>query len=381
MPRSIEASSFVIASNGFADGPAQALRDYLVERRAAEVMTILHPLGREDEPAHLITRWRRGALVGSRRVRLPSHPPLTYPFDLLVPLWPPAADVWFGFNATSCLRGVAARGMGRAHQVVYWCVDYVDERFGTGLLTSAYERLEGFCCRRATARFELSAAATEARNRRHAGRRLAPSYIVPMGSWMLRTPKTSADAWQRRRIVYLGHLVPRQGVGTMIEAIALLNRRGFRVTADVIGRGPEEGALQRQVEQNSLGDMVRFHGFIEDHRQVEAVLAECSVGVAPYLTDVASFTQFADPGKLKAYLGAGLPIVLTPVPPIAKELAESGAALLVESSPESLASGIEAVLSSAVDWQRRRDAALTLTQRYDWEVILGDALRSLGFTP
>jgi glycosyltransferase involved in cell wall biosynthesis len=126
--------------------------------------------------------------------------------------------------------------------------------------------------------------------------------------------------------------------------------------------------------------MIRFHGFVEDHRQVEAILAECSVGIAPYLTDVGSFTQFADPGKLKAYLGAGLPIVVTPVPPIAKELAESGAALIVESSPESVADGIEAVLSSAVDWQRRRDAALRLTQRYDWEVILGDALGSLGFT-
>jgi glycosyltransferase involved in cell wall biosynthesis len=112
---------------------------------------------------------------------------------------------------------------------------------------------------------------------------------------------------------------------------------------------------------------------------VEAILAEASVGVAPYLTDVGSFTQFADPGKLKAYLGAGLPIVLTPVPPNAKELEESGAALLVESSPESVASGIQAVFSSAIEWQWRRDAALKLTRRYDWEIILGDALRSLGF--
>jgi glycosyltransferase involved in cell wall biosynthesis len=111
---------------------------------------------------------------------------------------------------------------------------------------------------------------------------------------------------------------------------------------------------------------------------VEAILAECSVGVAPYLTDVASLTQFADPGKLKAYLGAGLPIVLTRVPPIATELEQSGAAYIVESSAESVARGIEVVLSSAVDWQRRRDAALTMTQRYDWEVILRDALRWLG---
>jgi glycosyltransferase involved in cell wall biosynthesis len=164
----------------------------------------------------------------------------------------------------------------------------------------------------------------------------------------------------------------------MIDAIALLNRRGFRVTAEIIGRGPEEAALRRKVERDGLAEMVRFRGFLDDHRRVEAILAECSVGVAPYLTDVASLTQFADPGKLKAYLGAGLPIVLTRVPPIATELEQSGAAYIVESSAESVARGIEVVLSSAVDWQRRRDAALTMTQRYDWEVILRDALRWLG---
>jgi glycosyltransferase involved in cell wall biosynthesis len=376
----LSALSFVIAANGFAEGPAQALRDYLVEKRAGRVITILHPLAPEGGPVHLIDRYEGGARVSSKRVWLPSKPPFTYPLDLFVPPWPAAVDVWFGFNPTTCLRGLAAKKVGRAGKVVYWCVDYVEDRFGKGVLTRAYEWLEGICCRLADARVELSSAAAQARDQRHAGRRLAPTRIVPMGAWTQRTPKTSADAWQKRRVVYLGHLVPRQGVGTMIDAIALLNRRGFRVTADIIGRGPEEAALRGKVERDGLAEIVRFRGFIEDHRRVEAILAECSVGVAPYLTEVASFTQFADPGKLKAYLGAGLPIVLTRVPPIATELEQSGAAYIVESSAESVARGIEVVLSSGVDWQRRRDAALTLTQRYDWEVILGDALRRLGLT-
>lgn len=376
--RLLSTLSVVIASNGFAEGPALALRDYLVEKRARRVTTILHPLGAEDEPVHMIDRYEDGARVSSKRVRMPSRPPFTYPLDLFVPPWPPPADVWFGFNATACLRGLAAKKTGRAGTVVYWCVDYVDSRFGHGLMTRAYEWIDGVCCRQADARFELSDAAAQARDRRHAGQRLAPTSIVPMGSWTQHTPKTSADAWQRRRVVYLGHLVPRQGVATLIDAIGLLNRDGLRVTADIIGRGPEEAALRGKVERDGLGEVVRFRGFIEDHRQVEAILAEGSVGVAPYLTDVGSFTQFADPGKLKAYLGAGLPIVLTSVPPNAKELEESGAALIVESSAESVADGIDAVLSSAAEWERRHAAALTLAQRYDWEVILKDALRSLG---
>ena len=376
--RPLSALNVVIASNGFAEGQAQALRDYLVEKRARRVMTIFHPLGAEDEPVHKIDVYEAGQLVSSKSVPAPSKPPFTYPLDLFIPPWPAPADVWFGFNATACLRGLAAKKLGRAEKVVYWCVDYVDNRFGHGLLTRAYERIDGVCCRHADARFELSDAAAQARDDRHAGQRLAPTTIVPMGSWTQHTPKTSADAWQKRHVVYLGHLVPRQGVATLIDAIRLLNRDGSRVSADIIGRGPEEAALRGKVERDGLTEVVRFRGFIDDHRQVEAILAQGSLGVAPYLTGVGSFTQFADPGKLKAYLGAGLPIVLTPVPPNAKELEESGAAFIVESSAESVAHGIETVLSSAAEWQRRRAAALVLTQRYDWEVILRDALRTLG---
>ena len=40
-----------IVSNGFADGPAQALRDYLVARHA-DVTTIFHPLTPEQGTTH-----------------------------------------------------------------------------------------------------------------------------------------------------------------------------------------------------------------------------------------------------------------------------------------------------------------------------------------
>jgi glycosyltransferase involved in cell wall biosynthesis len=380
LSRRLRDSRFVIASNGFAEGPAPALRDYLVEKRAGTVTTITHPLLPDDGSDHVVTRWQAGVQVGTRTVKLPSRPPWTYPLDLFVPPWPPTADAWFGFNATACLRGLIARRTGRARRVIYWCVDYVDERFGTGFLTQVYEWLDGVGCRSADARFELSMAAARARDRRHAGKPLVATRVVPMGSWTQRTPKTDSSAWQRRRLVYLGHLVPRQGVGTMVDAIARLTRRGFPVTADIIGRGSLEATLRQQVRDEGLEDLVRFHGFIADHRQVEAILSECSVAIAPYVTDIGSFTEYADPGKVKAYLGAGLPIVLTPVPPIAAEVVANGAGVLVESSAESVAGAVEAMLSSPAVWQRHREAALTMAQRYDWETIFSEALESLGFT-
>jgi glycosyltransferase involved in cell wall biosynthesis len=119
---------------------------------------------------------------------------------------------------------------------------------------------------------------------------------------------------------------------------------------------------------------------VEDHTTIERILAAGSVAVAPYDTEIDSFTRFADPGKLKVYLAAGLPIVLTDVPPNARALADAGAAELCAFSPAALADAIERVLASPELWRRRREAALRTAREYDWPAVLAGALAALGFS-
>jgi glycosyltransferase involved in cell wall biosynthesis len=355
------------------------LRQYLLDRGARALDVVLHPLVPEGEQRHLIEVHERGEPARERRVRLPFRPPYTYPLDLLVPPWPPAVDGWFGFNSLAAGRGLAARAVGRAGTVVNWCVDFVPERFGRGSpVTRAYDALDRLCCRRVDARFELSEAARKGREARHGipPEELAMTRVVPMGAWLERLPTVAPDAFRRRKVVYLGHLVPRQGVALVVDAIARLRD----VTAEIVGSGPLEDELRARAEELGVADRVHFHGFVEDFEQVEAILSEASLAVAPYATDAESFSRFADPGKLKSYLGAGLPILLTDVPPNARELAAEGGAELVDFDPESLATAIERLLGAPDEWRRRNEAALAYARRFDWPVILEPALASLGFT-
>ncbi len=153
-----------IVSNGFADGPAQALRDYLVARDAS-VVTIFHPLTPEQGTHHRVATYADGGQVKKRIVRLPLRPPGSFVLDPFVPLLPPNVDAWFGFNPLACARGLVARATGRARFVFLWSVDFVPDRFGRGtLVTRIYDRVDRLCCRRADARVELSEAARAARN-------------------------------------------------------------------------------------------------------------------------------------------------------------------------------------------------------------------------
>jgi glycosyltransferase involved in cell wall biosynthesis len=369
---------YAIAANGFADGPAEALRDYLVARNA-EVVTIFHPLPREHGRGHVVARYANGCRVDERSISLPVRPPLSFALDPLVPLLPPRVDTWFGFNPLACARGLLARRFARARSVVLWSVDFVPNRFGAGTIpTRIYDRLDRLSCTRADARVELSEAARDARNLRHAlGEAAAPTHVVPMGAWLERVPKTPADGFVGRRVVFLGHLVPRQGVDVLLDALAIVKDRGGDVSADVLGSGPMEQSLRQRAAALGLAEAVRFHGFVSDHRDVERLLAESAIAVAPYRPGEGTFTSYADPGKLKAYLAAGLPVLLTDVPPNAQALAREAGAELVAYDAQAIATAIEDGLSSPERWRERRGAALAYVTRFDWEVLLADLLEKL----
>jgi glycosyltransferase involved in cell wall biosynthesis len=383
--RPVQDSSFVIATNGTVDGPAQALRDYLLSMEPRLLTCVHHPL-LPDEPAHhTVTTYENGVLQRDRTISLVSRPPATYPLDLLAPLRYPAAHAWFGFNALAVARGLAERRRGRCDRVVYWCVDFTPDRFGRSPLTAIFDAVDRWCCCRVDARFELSQAGRDARDERHSSRtgyRPAPSRVVPMGAWLQRVPRVPADGFSRRRIVYMGHLAPGKGVSMFLAALGILARRGSSFTADVIGRGPLEGELRQQAAALNIADCVTFHGFVKDHQDVERLLATGSIAAAPYEDDPSSFTRFADPGKLRAYLAAGLPIVMTNVPPNAEELArEAGATVASAATPEAFADALERSSAREDDWLRNRAAALRHAEGFDWPVILGPALESLGFGP
>lgn len=184
-----------------------------------------------------------------------------------------------------------------------------------------------------------------------------------------------------RRIVFIGHLVARMGVAIALDALELLVARDAGVHLDIAGHGPLERELRERVAATGLGEHVTFHGFIDDHGVLERLLAASSLGLAPYVPDPDSFTRFADPSKLKSYLAAGLPIVLTDVPPNAGELAAQAGAEIVPYDAEALAAAIQRALANPTEWAARRAAALEYAQRFDWSTVLAPALTGLGFEP
>lgn len=376
MPRLSE-STVVLVANGQPDSPpASGVAEFLRDA-GARLTTIFHPLSPEDAGRHLISEYRDGELRKTQTKRLPSRPPLTYAADPFVPLRLGSTDLWLGFNNLAAAQGLARRRLGRAGKIVYWAVDFVPDRFGPrSPLTRLYDGLDRLCARRVDLRVELTAAALAARTERlRLGADAAPTHVAPVGVWYDRVEKVPEDGWRGRRVVFIGHFVPRQGVGTLLDAVALLPD----VRLDLAGRGPLEAELRGRAAALRIEDRVTFHGYLSEHRDVERLVAMAAVAAAPYATGMDSFTRFADPSKLRTYTGAGLPVVTTAVPPNAFELAREAGAEVADDDPQAIADAISRILASPDEWQRRREAALRYASGFDWTRIVGGTLERLGY--
>jgi glycosyltransferase involved in cell wall biosynthesis len=372
-------TNWALLAHGVPHGlPPIGVKEHLM-RAGAHVRCLFQPLGPEEQGRHVFEDWSGG--TGRRRtVTLPSRPPWTYPFDPLFPFPRDPVDVWIGFDNISTARGLLRRRRGLVGRVVHWAVDFVPDRFGPGSpLTRAYDTLDRWCCENVDLRVEVSQGALDSRTARLGLDESTPALAVPIGLWAGEAPQVPRDAHARRRAVFIGHLVERMGVDTAIEAVARLHDRGVEVGLDIVGRGPEEARLETLTAARNVEQLVTFHGY-KVGRQLEEQLACAAVALAPYRDDEHSFTRFADPSKLKSYLAAGLPVVLTDVPPNAGALAASGAAEVVPDDAEAFATALEELFADEARWSSMRAAALDEASRYDWPVVLAPVLEQLGFT-
>ena len=367
---------FLIVASGYASGPAQALVDFLRMSDLDIIEFLQHPLVAEGPGEHIQTVFRKNEAPKVKVRRRPNKPPVTYGFDFLTPLYIRRSDVWVSFNALATFQGLILRKLGRTKFVIHWSVDFVPRRFSNSFVNWLYETLDKRCCEVADLRVELSNAALQNRNQHYglSNKSFAQTLVIPMGFWNDKVPVCSEQAWQERRIVFLGHLVDRMGLDVLLLACKILRSRNIPFQLDIIGGGPLSDWLQAQIEIDSLEDCVSLKGFVADHAHLASLLATASMGVAPYAPDSDSFTRFADPGKLKDYLGAGLPILLTDVPPNAAELAQQGGAEIVAHDADAIADAIQSLLEDESEWKKRRLNALRYREQFDWKIMLNDKL-------
>ncbi|MGY1769953.1 glycosyltransferase [Blastococcus sp. SYSU D00813] len=160
------------------------------------------------------------------------------------------------------------------------------------------------------------------------------------------------------RFVYVGQLIERKNVATLIRAFATL---GDGATLDVAGDGVEMAALQELAGSLGVADRVTFHGFL-DESGVVALLARTHTLVLPSTEEVFGFTA------LEAYV-AGLQVVVSSVAGIAPNLRDKKGTWLVEPTVAAVARAMAEARDDWAGWAEDVDVEFASPRRAAQDVV------------
>jgi glycosyltransferase involved in cell wall biosynthesis len=134
-----------------------------------------------------------------------------------------------------------------------------------------------------------------------------------------------------RRVVTVANLRPEKGHDTLISAAALVIGQRPDTEFLVVGGGPLDASLRREVERRGLGSRVQFLG---ERSDVPALLASSDLFVLPSRSE-------ASPNGVLEAMAAGLPVVASRVGGV-PELIESGVngLLVAPDRPAELAAAV-----------------------------------------
>lgn len=371
----------VIVSHIFASGPALDLEEYLKDK-AKSLFFVGHPFPYRDDNRSFYRVWTRGRQekeVKTVSWKLPEV--LFYLKDAFYTLfWVLAQgktfDLYIGSDNFSAYLGLLLKRTGRVKNVVLYTIDYMPTRFGNPVMNWLYHHFDESCLKECRIVWNVSPRMAEARLEQKGigGEGFAPQITVPLGMWHKRIPKPTLEKKNRYQMVFLGHILEKQGLDVVLEGLPEIIKKLPKTRLMIMGSGPHEDYLKDKTRKLKLEKYVEFRGFKANHHVVEEELSKSALGLAMYKPDPESFTYFADPAKLKNYLSARLPIVLTDVPPIAPELEKQKCALIAKYDKEDFANRALELLSNTKKLKEYGDNAVKFAGQFDWDNVFAKAL-------
>lgn len=375
----------VIVFHEATTGLAYDLRDYLLKKEIEELLFISHPLlylKENFKKSSWYEYYKDGKIVKKGNAFhwvLPEY--FLYIKDILYTLlWcfsiGRSFDIYIGIGNLNAFTGCILRFLKRVEKVVYYVIDYVPERFQNKLVNDVYHWIERFVAFYSNRTWNLSPRMIKGREKRW--KTFFPNQlVVPHGVAFSRIKRVLFEKINKTEILYMGVLLKNKGVQLIIEALPKIIKHIPNVKVSIIGKGPYEEELRNLVQKLHLESYIEFLGYISNHEEVENRIAKAAIAIALYDKADDEFTYYADPGKIKTYIGAGVPVIMTDVPYVAREVVKANCGFIVPYKQDALTDVILTFLQDEKLMRVYRKNAIKFAKKYDWDRVFADAFSSI----
>jgi len=304
---------------------------YILDYILLEYTTVIvfnfnyHELGIHKSRS-LMTVYRNGKKVQETRIYNPSATPktilITLPIRSLVIIF---QIIWqcikmkkmygkFGYflsvNALTSWAGNILRKMDLVDRTIYWVWDYYPYKspnFIESIIRRIYWMFDVHSCINSNRTVYLHPRLYQLRQKIGILPENKKYPVIGIGTKI--SKKYNNITSEQIRLVFFGVIKKSLAMDILIDEFKSLEKMFKNLTLDIIGSGPDE-SYYRQISINR-NLKIKFHGFIDDNKQVDKILGNCHIGLAVFSSDPDSVSRFTDSSKIKRYLSLSLPVIVS----------------------------------------------------------------------
>lgn len=357
------------------------IRQYFINKQCAKFWFIAHEFAQLDTRRTYIETFENGKLIskvyGKDLKFLPEK--LVFIKDIISTLWllltvVRKADLYVGASAFDTLPGIICKKLIDLKAVFFLTIDFVPKKFPSPFLNKIYVVIDKFCVYHADQTWNPSPRMAEGREKiwKYPKSSSTKQITLPFGVWMDQFPVSTVKN-KTPILIFSGHLVAKQGVQLAIESMADILKFEPKTKLVIIGKGEYLPTLEQMVKKLGLIKQVSFMGYVDPATQSQ-LLSKAWIGLATFDPQLDTFSYYADPGKIKTYLGHGLPVILTDVPYMAEVVDSKKAGTIVKYDSKEFSKAVIEMLKSPKLLQEYSQNARTLAKSYDWNKILDKQL-------
>ncbi len=227
-----------------------------------------------------------------------------------------------------------------------WILDirdlWIDASISLGFVRegSLFERMSRWFEQMCLAHADLVGVTTTELGRRIASRYrvAAPMELMPNGVNTEFFYPVMAE--KKRQIIYAGNVGHAQDLAKVALAVKAMNGK-YNLKFLIVGDGDIRGQLEQFVRTENLADWVLFPGVVP-REEIPRLLSESLIGIAP-LKKLENL-EYAAPTKAYEYMACGIPFVGCGAGEIAQLARDSGAGLIADNTPESIAGALATLI-------------------------------------
>jgi len=377
---------YILATHVWNDGPSQALREYLIKKER-DFIWIGHPLFYSNKILGSgYSVFVKGVEV-KRRYFKPRNliGPIKYVLEIMLNIVFALAlksdrdCVYIGYNNLNAFSGIILKKLGQVSKTIYYVIDYMPRRFNNKFLNYLYHKIDQFCVKYTDETWSLNEIAMNNARKKYFNfnayqEGFSVQKEISMGFWKERIKLKEFDEINKKQIAFLGNISEGQGTQFVLKALPEVIKKIPDVKLVVIGSGEYLDTLKKLAVELNIQNNVEFTGFVKDLKDIEKILINSALAIAIYKEGnlETNLPYYTDPGKIKNYLGCGLPILLSIVPPIAKDLEKNNCGLIIGNNPLKISEKIIELFSNEAKLKFYRENVLIFKDQFDWENIFAE---------